>query len=48
MEMLSNMLHIVTEISKETPIIEKANIDEFYLNLSGMDTFWDAITGLIK
>jgi len=41
MEMYSNMSHMVTEIIQEkVPVLEKAGIDEFYLDLSGMDKFF--------
>jgi len=41
MEMYSNMSHMVTEIIQEkVPVLEKASIDEFYLDLSGMDKFF--------
>lgn len=41
MEMYSQMSHTVTEIIQEqVPLMEKASIDEFYLDLSGMDKFF--------
>lgn len=41
MEYYSNMSHMVTEVIKEkVPVLEKASIDEFYLDLSGMDQFF--------
>ena len=41
MEMYSNMSHTVTEIIQEkVPVLEKASIDEFYLDLSGIDKFF--------
>ncbi|UKB86024.1 DNA polymerase IV [Chryseobacterium sp. MEBOG06] len=41
MEMYSNMSHMVTDIIQEkVPLLEKASIDEFYLDLSGMDKFF--------
>lgn len=41
MELYSEMSHTVTEIIQEkAPMIEKASIDEFYLDLSGMDQFF--------
>ncbi|WP_312818716.1 DNA polymerase IV [Kaistella carnis] len=41
MEYYSNMSHTVTEIIKEkVPVLEKASIDEFYMDLSGMDQFF--------
>lgn len=40
-EMYSNLSHTVTEIIQEkVPLMEKASIDEFYLDLSGMDKFF--------
>lgn len=41
MEHYSNMSHTVTEIIQEkVPVMEKASIDEFYMDLSGMDQFF--------
>ena len=41
MEYYSNKSHEVTSIIEEvTPVVEKASIDEFYLDLSGMDRFF--------
>ncbi len=41
MEYYSNMSHLVTEIIQEkVPVLEKASVDEFYLDLSGMDKFF--------
>lgn len=41
MEMYSNMSHTVTEIIQEkVPVLEKASIDEFYMDMSGMDKFF--------
>lgn len=41
MEMYYNMSHMVTEVIQEkVPVLEKASIDEFYLDLSGMDKFF--------
>ena len=41
MEYYSNMSHLVTEvIQQKVPVLEKASIDEFYLDLSGMDKFY--------
>ncbi len=41
MEMYSKMSHLVTEVIQEkVPVLEKASIDEFYLDLSGMDKFF--------
>ncbi|MEC3876481.1 DNA polymerase IV [Chryseobacterium salviniae] len=40
-ELYSNLSHTVTEIiQQKVPVIEKASIDEFYLDLSGMDKFF--------
>lgn len=40
-ELYSNLSHTVTDIIREkVPIMEKASIDEFYLDLSGMDQFF--------
>lgn len=41
MEYYSNKSHEVTSILKEVaPLVEKASIDEFYLDLTGMDKFF--------
>ncbi len=41
MELYSQMSHEVTEIIQEkVPVMEKASVDEFYLDLSGMDKFF--------
>ncbi|TLX26628.1 DNA polymerase IV [Chryseobacterium indologenes] len=41
MEYYSNMSHLVTEVIQErVPVLEKASVDEFYLDLSGMDQFF--------
>lgn len=41
MEYYSKMSHTVTEVIQEkAPLMEKASIDEFYLDLSGMDKFF--------
>lgn len=41
MEYYSNKSHEVTAILKEAaPVVEKASIDEFYLDLTGMDKFF--------
>jgi DNA polymerase-4 len=41
MELFSNKSHEVTQIIEEnSPLVEKASIDEFYLDLSGMDKFY--------
>jgi DNA polymerase-4 len=40
-EMYAALSHTVTEIIQEkVPLLEKASIDEFYLDLSGMDRFF--------
>ena len=40
-ELYSNLSHTVTDIIQEqVPVMEKASIDEFYLDLSGMDQFF--------
>ena len=40
-ELYSKMSNVVTEIIQEkVPVMEKASIDEFYLDLSGMDKFF--------
>lgn len=40
-ELYSNLSHTVTEaIREKVPLMEKASIDEFYLDLSGMDKFF--------
>jgi DNA polymerase-4 len=41
MDLYSKMSHEVTDIIKEkVPLMEKASIDEFYMDLSGMDKFF--------
>ncbi|WP_277015218.1 DNA polymerase IV [Flavobacterium lindanitolerans] len=41
MELYSKLSHTVTEIIEEkAPVVEKASIDEFYLDLTGMDKFF--------
>lgn len=41
MELYSRYSHTVSDIIKETaPLYEKASIDEFYLDISGMDRFF--------
>jgi len=41
MEYYSQMSHVVTAIIQEkVPVMEKASVDEFYLDLSGMDQFF--------
>ncbi|MFZ4545299.1 MAG: DNA polymerase IV [Saprospiraceae bacterium] len=41
MELYSNKSHEVTSIIKEqAPVMEKASIDEFYLDISGMDKYF--------
>lgn len=40
-ELYSKLSHLVTEVIQErVPVVEKASIDEFYLDLSGMDKFF--------
>lgn len=40
-EMYSKYSHLVTQIIQDkVPVMEKASIDEFYLDLSGMDKFY--------
>lgn len=40
MELFSNKSHEVTQIIEEnSPLVEKSSIDEFYLDISGMDKF---------
>lgn len=41
MELYSQFSHTITEIIQENaPIVEKASIDEFYLDITGMDQFY--------
>jgi DNA polymerase-4 len=41
MELFSNKSHEVTQIIEENaPLVEKASIDEFYLDITGMDKFY--------
>lgn len=41
MEYYSNMSHTVTDIIQEkVPVLEKASVDEFYMDMSGMDKFF--------
>lgn len=41
MEMFANKSHEVTQIIEEkSPVVEKASIDEFYLDITGMDKFY--------
>src|SRR5258708_33059426 len=41
MESYSKYSHLVTEIMQDnTPLFEKASIDEFYIDLTGMDKFF--------
>lgn len=43
MELYAKMSHTVTEIIQESaPVMEKSSIDEFYLDLTGMDKFFGA------
>lgn len=38
----SQMSHLITDIiSEQAPVVEKASIDEFYLDLTGMDKFFN-------
>jgi len=40
-ELYSKLSHLVTEVIQErVPVVEKASVDEFYLDLSGMDKFF--------
>jgi len=41
MELYSKLSHEVTEVIKDNaPVVEKASIDEFYLDITGMDKFY--------
>ncbi|MCP1996441.1 DNA polymerase IV [Flavobacterium sp. HSC-61S13] len=41
MELYSKLSHTVTEVIEEkAPVMEKASIDEFYLDITGMDKFY--------
>jgi DNA polymerase-4 len=41
MELYSKFSHTITEIIQEkAPVVEKASIDEFYLDITGMDQFY--------
>jgi DNA polymerase-4 len=41
MELYSRLSHEITEIIQEkAPVVEKASIDEFYLDITGMDRFY--------
>lgn len=41
MELYSKLSHQVTEvIQSKSPVVEKASIDEFYIDISGMDKFF--------
>jgi DNA polymerase-4 len=41
MELYSKFSHTITEIIQEkAPVVEKASIDEFYLDITGMDKFY--------
>ncbi|MDR2270451.1 MAG: DNA polymerase IV [Sphingobacterium sp.] len=43
MELYSKMSHTVTEVIEgNAPVMEKSSIDEFYLDLTGMDKFFGA------
>ncbi|MHC5310573.1 DNA polymerase IV [Myroides sp. LJL116] len=41
MQLYSNLSHSVTDIlTQQAPVVEKASIDEFYMDLTGMDKFF--------
>jgi DNA polymerase-4 len=41
MELYSKLSHDVTEVTQEkAPIVENASIDQFYLDINGMDKFY--------
>jgi DNA polymerase-4 len=41
MELYSRLSHTVTQVIEEkAPVMEKASIDEFYLDITGMDKFY--------
>ncbi|MFN8881276.1 MAG: DNA polymerase IV, partial [Cyclobacteriaceae bacterium] len=43
MEAYSRFSHLITEIiADRAPVFEKSSIDEFYIDLSGMDKFFGA------
>lgn len=45
MELYSRLSHAVTEVIEEkAPVVEKASIDEFYLDITGMDKFYGSYT----
>ncbi|MRX38412.1 DNA polymerase IV [Flavobacterium sp. LC2016-23] len=45
MELYSRLSHAVTEVIEEkSPVMEKASIDEFYLDITGMDKFYGSYT----
>lgn len=45
MELYSRLSHTVTEVIEEkAPVMEKASIDEFYLDITGMDKFYGSYT----
>lgn len=45
MELYSRLSHDVTEVIEEkAPVVEKASIDEFYLDITGMDKFYGSYT----
>lgn len=45
MELYSKLSHAVTEVIEEkAPVMEKASIDEFYLDITGMDKFYGSYT----
>jgi DNA polymerase-4 len=39
MELYSKLSHDITQVEEKAPIVEKASIDEFYLDITGMDRF---------
>ncbi len=44
MELYSRYSHTVTDIIREkAPVVEKASIDEFYLDISGMDRYFGSL-----
>jgi DNA polymerase-4 len=43
MQLYSKMSHVITDIiAEKAPVMEKASIDEFYLDLTGMDRFFNS------
>lgn len=46
MELYSKYSHTVTDIiNDKAPVVEKASIDEFYIDVSGMDKFLAVLNG---